>query len=93
MASSQTGISNTTAAKKAVSPNSYFDQMESLEIPVNLTYSAVYGDLKGADSGDNLVVGDVVVFVGDQLAVDVAHSPQLRNQVIDHSGIGHQGFD
>lgn len=92
MASSRTDISNKEAEKtQKVRKNSYFDRVVGQS--EFLTYSAVYGDLEGADSWDDLVVGNVVVFVWDQLAVDIAHGPQLRNKVVDHGGIGNQGFD
>ena len=53
-----------------------------------------YGrNLKRSDSRQNVIVGVVVVLVGDQLTVDVFLEPGLGNFVHDAGGIGYGFLD
>jgi len=51
------------------------------------------GNLEGADSGEDVVVGVVVVLVGDQLAVDLFFVPGLGHFVHDAVSRGDHLFD
>lgn len=46
-----------------------------------LTYNSIYWNFKSSNPWYDLIVGNAIIFIWDQLTVDVAHGPYLRYQI------------